>query len=781
MPQKAYMWKQYHSLLLLVLVALVAVAPPPAQAQQDEPVQVTVQPVFQGYYSPSAALPLRITAQSNATADLTLVATEPDSPTRFTQHIRLEANQPRTTTLYLYPTRPITTVQVLVEQAGRPLLQQGVSVIPTQGMVGMLLAEPRLPPLALPTATAARTPPVVVPIIPAEMPEHIDGLANLAVLLVPDVPPASLTEAQQATLLGWVWQGGHLITGGGAAAAQTVAWLPDSLPQAAIGAPTTLDTAALAQPDLPPPPPLPGVLLEPPIGSIVVGTPAAPLWVQTAIGRGQLTQLAFEPGLAALNGWAGAPQVWAELLQPAPFLRDPAGSAGNVNLDLRAQQLTAMSGALPAPAIPVPLPVWGVLLLYLLGTLGLTLWLVRRDLTSLLWTTLPLLALLFAGIGFGVALALRPDTRLISEATLLEQIAPGYVLQTTSLGVSVPTTRTQTLLLEPATLLKPHRPNTTSRAIPIIGFAGDLAQGGRSAVLASGGAISGALSRWITSSSGIEAYLEITGDEITANIRNTLDQPLREVVVAYGAQVVTIDEIAPGETASVVWAYRYGQREPQPPPDGVGLLTALLGDDFDAFAALSPAEQAYISLVQAALSRGVALADPGPWLFARIATPPARMQIEPPPPATISNTVLVVRPPIQASGEIALPNGWLRADLEAAGTQQCQLDDVRGIQSQATPVTLHFQLPPALTPLQPSTLTLYLEGERRWPTSGVRVALYDWRAAAWIALDYDGPGALEVPEPARYMQDGQVRLRLDGRISEVRCIFASAAVRGSMP
>ncbi len=775
------MWKRYHSLLLLLLLALLAVAPLPTQAQPDAPVQLIVEPAFRGYYSPSAALPLRITMQSNAAAELTLVATEPGSPTRFTQTVSLSANQPSTTTLYLYPTQPITTVQVLVERAGRPLLQQDVAVVPTNGLVGVLLAEPRLPPLALPTATPVSMPPIVVPIIPAEMPEHIDGLANLAVLLVPDVPPASLTAAQQATLLGWLWQGGHLITGGGGAAEQTVAWLPNSLSQARPSTPTTLDTTALAQPDLSAPPPLSGVVLEPPIGSTVVGDPDAPLWVQTAIGRGQLTQLAFEPGLAALNSWAGAPQIWAALLQPAPFLREPGGSASSVNLDLRAQQLAAMSGVLPAPSVPVPLPVWGVLLLYLLCTTGLAAWLMHRELVPLLWTTLPLLALLFTGIGFGLAWAVRPDTRLSSAATLLEQITPGYVLQTTSLGMSVPTTRTQTLLLQPATLIKPHRPATTSNAIPIIGFAGDLAQGERSSVLASGAAITGATSRWIANSKGIEAYLEITGDEITANIRNTLDQPLRDVVVAYGAQVITIDEIAPSETASVVWAYRYGQREPSPPPDGIGLLTTLLGDDFDAYAALSPNERAYINLVQAALSRGVGLADPGPWLFARIDTPPARVQIEPPPPSQTSNTMLVVRPQIQATGEIALPTGWLRANLEAANTQQCQLGDLRGIQAQVTPVTLQFQLPPALTPLAPTALTLYLEGERRWPTSGVRAALYDWQAATWIAVDYDGPGALVVAEPARYMQNGQVQLRLDGRINEVRCIFATADVQGRMP
>lgn len=279
----------------------------------------------------------------------------------------------------------------------------------------------------------------------------------------------------------------------------------------------------------------------------------------------------------------------------------------------------------------------------------------------------------------------------------------------------------------------------------------------------------------------VPARIEIVSDTITAHVSNPLDQPLQDVLVAYGGQVVRLATIAPGATASATWPYRYGQREPNPPPDGRTIINALIGDSFDTFAQLAPDEQTTIGLIQAAIGRGTLPPDESAWLFARLDTPPASIHLVPPSPAYRSVTVLSVRPQILASGPIALPTGWLQLDPNDPANQLCPVRGGRGVQVQSVPAQATLRLPPELSLIHASDLTLFIAGEQRIPAAGVSIELYDWNAQAWRQIEDDGTGRIAVPSPARFVQAGTVRLRMDGRISAARCVAVTAQVQGQLP
>ncbi len=769
------MLKRSRNLLLLLLVLAVPPAwglPVPNTIAQAT-LTLLAEAGLQGYYQPGAAIPVRITVQSRITRDVTVIASEPDSPTHFTRRVSVAAGEARTFTLYLYPTEPVDIIQVRAEHEGVLLAEQLVPVIPLDGLIGVLAAEAQLPPLALPSPTDPLAPLIAVPLTPATLPAHPAGLANLSVLLIPALP-ATLSEAQHAALLGWLWQGGQLVLGGGNAAAENMVWLPASLPRAQIGPTTTLPTASLSIAAMPPPPRLTGVRLHPAPPSISAGSPAAPLWVSTPIGRGTLTQLAFDPTHAALNAWQGAPYLWASLLGPT------AAQRGSVR-ELRQQQLTATSTTLPPPTLATPALLWAMLLLYLLAVALLTSSLMRQNQIVLVWRGLLLLALLFGLLGSGLAWLLRPDLRLLSTAHLIEQIAPDVAMQTSALSMAVPTTSTHTLHITPPTLFQPHRPSSTAANIPISGFAGELAQDGPLAVQVGSTQISGGLAQWMLDMPAVPARIEIVDDTITAHVSNPLDQPLRDVLVAYGGQVVRLATIAPGGTASAMWPYRYGQREPAPPPDGSTIINDLIGDSFDAFAQLGPDEQTTIGLIQAAIGRGTLPPDDGAWLFARLDTPPASLHLVPPSPTDRSVTVLAVRPQLVAQGAIALPTGWLQLDPNDPNNQLCPVRGGRGVQVQSVPAQAILRLPLELSRLQATDLTLFLAGEQRIPAAGVRIELYDWDAQAWRQIEDDGTGRIAVPSPARFVQAGTLRLRMDGRINAARCVAVTAQVQGQIP
>ncbi|NJL06543.1 MAG: hypothetical protein HC911_16890 [Chloroflexaceae bacterium] len=143
----------YRLLLLLVLGGTLTWGRPAPSTTAQTTLTLLAEAGLQGYYQPAAAIPVRITVQSSIARDVTLIASEPDSPTRFTHRVSLAVGEARTVTLYLYPTHPVDIIQVRAEHEGALLAEQLVPVIPLEGLIGVLATEAQLPPLALPSPT----------------------------------------------------------------------------------------------------------------------------------------------------------------------------------------------------------------------------------------------------------------------------------------------------------------------------------------------------------------------------------------------------------------------------------------------------------------------------------------------------------------------------------------------------------------------------------------------------------------------------------------------------
>ncbi|NJK81406.1 MAG: hypothetical protein HC914_16570 [Chloroflexaceae bacterium] len=379
---------------------------------------------------------------------------------------------------------------------------------------------------------------------------------------------------------------------------------------------------------------------------------------------------------------------------------------------------------------------------------------------------------------------MRSDQRLVAQASLVQMMTPELAQVRTVVGVVPPISGTVTLETAPTALLRPiatlNTPYIAGQQLTVtIDLATDLHEWP-----VYGGALQGMLVEQYIPFTAPESGIRLGDDGIRAYVRNTLDQPLRDVVVAYGEQFVALGDIAPATERSAPWPFQVTQSTP--PPPGVALENLILrdattGDPGDRQAALQS------TLIAAAVRRGTMPSAPGPWLLAWLDQSPVDVAVLPPGAARRTATLLVDRPTIEASGNITLPPGWLRPQIATPGLESCtgnMRGDALGVVPRQAAFTVPLQLPDELATVQATELTLVLESlaaGARWPNTGVSTELYNWQAQRWQSFDYDGPGALSIAEPAPYVEHGRVLLRMGGRIDEARCLFVAASLSGVIP
>ncbi|NTU83320.1 MAG: hypothetical protein HGA45_28790, partial [Chloroflexales bacterium] len=187
------------------------------------------------------------------------------------------------------------------------------------------------------------------------------------------------------------------------------------------------------------------------------------------------------------------------------------------------------------------------------------------------------------------------------------------------------------------------------------------------------------------------------------------------------------------------------------------------------------------ALINAAVARGSTGSDESPLVLAWMERSPLSFAISAGGAARQDTTLLVLRPDFSGSGPAFLPVGWLRPDLAAGDRAPCNGDQGAGVPAAPAPVTVTMRLPTGLAPLRAEAIKLTLEGAQRWPSSGVTTELYNWARGVWVEHEFDGPGDLDVPDAAPYLQGGSLLLRLDGQIEAAACLYVSAEVRGALP
>jgi hypothetical protein len=793
-------------LVLLGLAGMPGILPAlPAQSQASDPpgaadIDMQVAPAFEGNHVPFTWLPLAVALRNDGPDfDGQLVATIPNDPNRYTLAVEMPRGAQRALTLYV----PMgdNTRSLLVQLQAAPaasdsaaaaapavLASTEIDVRPRRGerLLGIIAAQP--PALNLPLRQDMQQndrPFVVFPMSFARLPDQAAGLRSLTLLLLTEPTSEALSPAQQQALLGWVAGGGHLVLGGGPAARQINAGLPAELRAAEIGDRRELDGTALralaaahagrSAAALAALPALDAVELEPLADAVARGGDETPVLVQRAHVNGLVTQLAFEPGLPTLQDWEAAPHFWDAVLQPAPV----HASAQQDGLGLALQRQQTLSNAvshIPTSNLPWAAPLFALLALYvaLVGP-GLALLLRRLDRHVWGWVLLPTLALTFGVLAFALASVLRADQRIASQVSLLEQVGAQHMHAQTQTMFLSPEAEQLTLDVAPDALVRPLLP-LSSIFGPVNGVVGSFSQQADTLPIAvSRWSLEGVLAEQIIAQPGVEAQIVLDDSGIRAVARNTSDQPVRDVAIAYQRQIARLGDLAPGAEASVPWPQPANSTE-WPAPPGTALSALLLPG------ASTRTEQARVLLVDAATMGGSAAND-GPLLLGWLADTPLSLLPTQAAGARQQITLLVARPEIRGASqaELHLPVDWLRPDPASDGRVPCFVNGVQGIALQPAPITLTLRLPPELGRLQASEMTITMESSNPWPNTGVTTELFDWDAQEWVDTNFDGPGDLRLRDAAPFLDEGRVRLRLSGRINEANCLFARATVNGRLP
>ncbi|WP_141509053.1 hypothetical protein [Candidatus Chloroploca asiatica] len=779
MPSFQMLVRRLLLLLAVLLCGVFSVTPVAAQAN----LSLTAVPAFEGNYTPGTWLPVQLELRNDGPAiDVLVVAGATGSSLRHGQRVELPAGAVKQLTLYVALDQEVRSLVVQVEQQNLVLAETEFELRPRRDerMLGLLVASD--PQLNLPRRQDVTTFPFNTFLLdPAFFPDRMAGLSSLNLVLLHDVPFANLSPAQQEALIGWVYAGGHLLLGGGPTAARTIASMPTTLLPATLGATRQIDDAPLvALSTAPGPGALPGLALLPVPGAIATGTVDAPAWVSRQVGRGSVTQLAFDPGAPALVRWAQAPAFWQNLLRPEQRITTPFGTQSTVDI-LQEQVVTAGLSNLPALTLPPVDLMFLVLALYtiLIGP-GIALILRQFDRQAWAWVVVPGVALATGALVVGLALAIRPEQRLVSRLALVEMTAPDLARVRGFVGILVPQPQEVRLATSAEALVRPVRPAAGVFG-QVNGVVGDLAQLSPELPLPlEAWQIQGVMAEAHIPLEGIQATMLLVDGMLQIEVVNTSDLVLRDAVAVFGERVVRLGTLNPGETASQPW--------PLDPPEAVARNTApsflVLSEELEAGQGPGQAASRNVlareALLNAAVIQNNVLSKEGPFVFAWLDQNPLGMQVNAP-AAVQEVTLLSLRPVFRGSGPILLNEGWLRPDWVASQQTQCFGSRGAGVPATMAPTMVELRLPVELAELRAERLSLVLESERTWPNAGVITEVYDWERERWVEQSFDGPGELQLANPAPFLRNGRFQLRLDGRIVEAGCLYLSARLQGVLP
>jgi hypothetical protein len=683
--------------------------------------------------------------------------------------------------IYVAMDRTARELRISLDAKGASVAEQTVAIRPRvdERMLGIVAGQD--PRLSLPRrqdlASLAFT---SLTIAPADLPDRAAGLGSLGLLLIHDLAPDSLSQAQVQALLAWVSAGGHLIIGGGTAARPVGPWLPASLQAATLGAATQIGDGPLA--DLsgaPGPGALPAVALTALPGGVSVGPPAAPAWVSRSFGSGKVTQLAFDPGLPAMQAWAGAPDFWNALLQPALLISTPLGQQTSPD-SIQDQILAGALTALPTIRQPPVDQFFLALVVYtiLVGPV-LALGLRRIDRQSWSWLIVPVAAIGCGSLLMTLALNLRASSQVVTQVGLVEYLGGGQARARSYVGVLSPQSEMLPASLPAGALAHPVL-STGGLYGSIDGVGGDLAQESDSLNLSvDAWQFQGVAVDQQIALPDLAATITIDDQGAMAEVHNTTGQRLLDVVAVYGSWVLRLGDMAPDDKVTGRWAPRQSLSEDSS-------ISALVFEDAVAEAsqpgrARNRRIQIQQALIDAAVTRGPSRSDIGPLVLAWVERSPLNVSVHARNAASQSVTLLVAHPHIQASGTISLPPGWLRVDPELSRRSTCVGVGGTGILASPAPATITMRLPGDLAPLKVKTITLNLDSTNKWPSAGVTTELYDWAKGAWVEQSFDGPGDLAIANAGPFLFEGRLMLRLTGTIERAGCLSVTARLSGSMP
>jgi hypothetical protein len=246
---------------------------------------------------------------------------------------------------------------------------------------------------------------------------------GLDVLVLNDVDTTALSGEQKQALETWVAHGGHLVVGGGAGAALTVAGLGDLLP-VSVGGTRSVDTLwALGEFVGAPVAAGPYAIAEVTLrdGKALVEQDGSVLVARRAYGRGGVNFLAFNAGVNPFVDWDDNTRLWQRVVG------EPVGQQ---QLSIRnGYQAREAVNTIPGVSLPSILQILAFLLVYtiLIGPVNYIV-LRRLDRRELAWITIPALILGFSACAYVTGFQLRGFNAIV------HRLAVVYVPQDSQVG-----------------------------------------------------------------------------------------------------------------------------------------------------------------------------------------------------------------------------------------------------------------------------------------------------------------------------------------------------------
>jgi len=255
------------------------------------------------------------------------------------------------------------------------------------------------------------------------LPPDALGWEGLDVLILNDVDTTALDDEHRRALETWVAHGGHLIVGGGAGAARTVAGVTDLLPVTVGGVRAVDSLWALGDEGAPlaagPYAVTEAILRD---GEVIIEQEGLILLAHRDYGAGAVDFVAFDAGLNPFTRWDDNTRFWDSIVG--------VGTVGARGLAVRnGYQAREAANAVPGLKLPSVLQILAFMLIYtlLIGPVNYVI-LRKLDRRELAWLTIPVLIAGFTGCAYLTGFQIR------GSAPIVHSLAVVYVPRDTEVG-----------------------------------------------------------------------------------------------------------------------------------------------------------------------------------------------------------------------------------------------------------------------------------------------------------------------------------------------------------
>jgi hypothetical protein len=797
--------------LILAVAGLLATPALSAPSAVQSSLSMAAEAGFDGYYKYGEWLPVWVELENagpDLEAEVQVRVTGSWGDTVFAAPASLPSGSRKRIPVYVLPNNFSHVLEVQLVGGGNILRSQEVPVSPQPNITYLagLVAPERgaltfIGGVSLP---GQERPKNIVDLSLADLPERAEGLRSFDCLILNDADTSVLTPEQKAALEGWVRQGGRLVIGGGPGAARTAAGLPEILlpirprGEAEVSALPALAEFAGAE-AVRVPGPFVVVTGEAAGGRTLIAQAGLPLLQEAVVGAGVVDFVALDLAEAPFDAWTGTTAFWERLLSPGAAYPDwvpPDMSARQ----MKSGQMTYALSNLPSLDLP-SIRGLGLLLVVYVVLVGPVNYLVLRWRNRLhwAWISVPLITLAFSAGAFGVGYALRGTDLILNKVATVRLRSDGSGDVTSYLGLFSPAQQSYEITVMGDSLLSPLNPDYNPWGPGGSNAAGEMVfvQGEPSRVRGL------SVNQWSMQTfmtegrwpdfGTLEGDLQFDENILVGTLRNQTPFKLADAALLLGNRFERLGDLEPYAEVPVrmklldpgdpvfnqplsfrLFQEQLGQPGPTGPPREAELKRLVVEATFDQ-GGIGPALQAH-SGATGSVSQSLAL-------IAWLDQAPPEIQVAGRTPSQ-QTTALLVAPisyRLAPAGQVSLPPGLLPGALVElpaeggrCGPQASSVWLGRG------DAVFEFQVPEDIRSLEVDALNLLIQSEGGGWWEPPEIALYDWDAEAWVAIQEPVVGLNTIAEAAGLVRaDGLVRVRLSSDNSPGSCLYLELGLEGS--